>query len=64
MVQECFPDVGAMIVCIKTLDKTPTVQGADLFQHSCRESLLVVGHEVSLDFVWTSPLDVAERASS
>jgi hypothetical protein len=55
---------GIMIVRIKTLDKTLPAQGIHVFQHFCGKFLRMVGHQVSLDFVGTSPFDVAEWASS
>jgi hypothetical protein len=51
------------MIRIYELDNTLAMQVLESVQHFFRELIDVVGHEVSLDFVWLGPGVVAKWAS-
>ena len=53
-----------MVIPIDKLDDVPATQHLDCLQHFGREFLCMVGHQVRLDFIWTSPHEITEGASS
>jgi hypothetical protein len=48
------------MIRIYELDNMLALQVLESAQHFCRELIDVVGHEVSLDFVWSGPGVVAK----
>src|SRR5579863_1942469 len=53
-----------MIIRIDKLDDVPATQPLDCFKHFGRKFLCMVGHQVRLDFIWTSPHVITKWASS
>jgi hypothetical protein len=64
MGSQCCLQGGAMVIPVYKLNNTPAAQGFDSFQHFYCEYLRMLGNDMSLNFVWASPHEVAKRATS
>jgi hypothetical protein len=64
MRSQCCLQGRAIVIPLYKLNDTPAAQGFDSFQHVYCEHGRMLGNDMSLNFVWASPHDVAKRATS